>query len=81
LTDTLRERRFRGPFSPSSSEGFPREKGRRHVGAAPSAYAPTVPAKAFMVFQMMFAIITPVSIAEAFAERMRFSGYLLFVGL
>jgi ammonium transporter, Amt family len=51
------------------------------VGAAPSAYAPTVPASSFMVFQMMFAIITPALIAGAFAERMRFSGYLMFIGL
>jgi Amt family ammonium transporter len=55
--------------------------GLRGVGAAPSAYAPTVPATSFMVFQMMFAIITPALIAGAFAERMRFSGYLMFVGL
>jgi Amt family ammonium transporter len=34
-----------------------------------------------MVFQMMFAIITPALIAGAFAERMKFSGYLLFIGL
>jgi Amt family ammonium transporter len=51
------------------------------VGAVPSAYAPTVPASAFMVFQMMFAVITPALIAGAFAERMRFSGYLMFIGL
>jgi Amt family ammonium transporter len=51
------------------------------VGAAPSAYAPTVPATSFMVFQMMFAVITPALIAGAFAERMRFSGYLVFIGL
>ena len=55
--------------------------GLNHVGALPSAYAPTVPASAFMVFQMMFAIITPALIAGAFAERMRFSGYLVFIGL
>jgi Amt family ammonium transporter len=55
--------------------------GLRHVGAAPSAYAPTVPATAFMVFQLMFAIITPALIAGAFAERMRFSGYLMFIGI
>jgi Amt family ammonium transporter len=55
--------------------------GLRHVGAAPSAYAPTVPATAFMVFQLMFAIITPALIAGAFAERMRFSGYLMLIGL
>ena len=55
--------------------------GLRHVGAAPSAYAPTVPATAFMVFQLMFAIITPALIAGAFAERMKFSGYLMLIGL
>ena len=55
--------------------------GLRHVGATPSAYAPTVPASAFMVFQMMFAIITPALIAGAFAERMKFSGYLMLIGL
>jgi Amt family ammonium transporter len=51
------------------------------VGATPSAYAPTVPATSFMVFQMMFAVITPAPIAGAVAERMRFSGYLMFIGL
>ena len=55
--------------------------GLNHVGGAPSAYAPTVPSSAFMVFQMMFAIITPALIAGAFAERMKFSGYLMFIGL
>jgi ammonium transporter, Amt family len=55
--------------------------GLRDVGAAPSAYAPTVPATAFMVFQLMFAIITPALIAGAFAERMKFSGYLMLIGL
>jgi len=55
--------------------------GLRHVGAAPSPYAPSVPATAFMVFQLMFAIITPALIAGAFAERMRFSGYLMLIGL
>src|SRR5438093_8602498 len=51
------------------------------VGAEPSIYAPTVPATTYMVFQLMFAIITPALIAGAFAERMKFSGYLLFIGL
>jgi Amt family ammonium transporter len=55
--------------------------GLRHVGAAPSTFAPTVPATAFMVFQLMFAIITPALIAGAFADRMKFSGYLIFIGL
>jgi ammonium transporter, Amt family len=55
--------------------------GLRDVGAAPSEYAPTVPATAYMVFQLMFAIITPALIAGAFAERMKFSGYLMLIGM
>ena len=51
------------------------------VGATPSPLAPTVPATAYMAFQLMFAIITPALIAGAFAERMKFSGYLMFIGL
>jgi len=50
------------------------------VGAAPQAdYAPTVPQETFMLFQMMFAIITPALISGAIAERMKFSAYLVFV--
>ena len=45
--------------------------GLRGVGDAPMALAPSVPASAFMVFQMMFAVITPALITGAFAERMR----------
>jgi Amt family ammonium transporter len=51
------------------------------VGGTPNGFAPLVPATAYMVFQLMFAIITPALIAGAFAERMKFSGYLLFIGL
>ncbi|MGH2679871.1 MAG: ammonium transporter [Actinomycetota bacterium] len=51
------------------------------VGADPVALAPTVPHTAFAVFQMMFAVITPALIAGAFAERVRFRGYLLFVAI
>ena len=51
------------------------------VGAKPNALAPTIPATAYMAFQLMFAIITPALIAGAFAERMKFSGYLVFIGL
>jgi len=51
------------------------------VGAEPSAYAGTVPAQTFMVFQLMFAIITPALITGAFAERMKFSAMLLFCSL
>jgi len=54
----------------------------RGVGAAPNAdYAATVPEESFMLFQMMFAIITPALISGAVAERMKFSAYLLFTVL
>jgi Amt family ammonium transporter len=52
------------------------------VGAAPDGdYAPTIPAQTFMVYQLMFAIITPALIAGAFAERMKFSAMLVFTML
>ena len=52
--------------------------GLRGIGAEPSALAPTVPHTAFVAFQLMFAVITPALIAGAFAERVRFGGYVLF---
>jgi ammonium transporter, Amt family len=55
--------------------------GFRGVGEAPHALAPTVPQSAFASFQMMFAVITPALIAGAFAERVRFGGYVVFVAL
>src|SRR5438128_3818810 len=61
--------------------GSLRFAGLAGVGAKPSVYAPTVPATTYMVFQLMFAVITPALIAGAFAERMKFSGYLVFIGL
>ncbi|MGH2813149.1 MAG: ammonium transporter [Actinomycetota bacterium] len=51
------------------------------VGAEPFPLAPTVPHSLFMAYQMMFAIITPALITGAVAERMRFRGYVLFLGL
>ena len=49
------------------------------VGAAPNPdYAPTIPHEAFMVFQMMFAVITPALITGAFAERKRFKAFVAF---
>jgi Amt family ammonium transporter len=52
------------------------------VGAQPDPdYAATIPAQTFMVYQLMFAIITPGLIAGAFAERMKFSAMLLFMVL
>ena len=50
-----------------------------HVGADPNpAYAPTIPHTTWMVYQLMFAIITPALICGAYAERMKFSAMLLF---
>src|SRR5918999_3821748 len=52
------------------------------VGSDPNAdYAATIPQQTFMVFQLMFAIITPALISGAFAERMRFSAMMLFMTL
>ena len=52
------------------------------VGAAPNAdYGPTIPQQTYMIYQLMFAIITPALISGAFAERMKFSAMLLFTTL
>lgn len=52
----------------------------QNVGAAPNTdYAPTIPQETFMLYQMMFAIITPALITGAFAERMKFSAYVLLM--
>ncbi len=49
------------------------------VGLAPfKDYAATVPHQAFMIYQMMFAVITPALITGAFAERFKFSTFLVF---
>jgi len=50
------------------------------VGIEPNpAYAATIPHLAFMVFQLMFAVITPALIVGAFAERIKFSSFLVFM--
>jgi ammonium transporter, Amt family len=51
------------------------------VNGTPNSLAPTIPSLVYMAFQMKFAVITPALIAGAFSERMRFRGYLVFVGL
>jgi ammonium transporter, Amt family len=52
----------------------------RGVGGEPNTdYAPTIPHSAFMLFQLMFAIITPALVVGAFAERLRFSTFLIFL--
>ena len=53
--------------------------GLRGVGLEPHpVYAPTVPHQVFMIYQCMFAVITPALITGAFAERMKFGPFLLF---
>ena len=54
----------------------------RGVGAEPNPdYAATIPQLTFMVYQLMFAVITPALITGATAERMKFSGTVLFMAL
>jgi len=53
--------------------------GLRGVGMEPhTVYATTIPHQVFMIYQCMFAVITPALITGAFAERMRFGPFLLF---
>lgn len=53
--------------------------GLKSVGSAPNAdYAATIPHNLFMIYQMMFAVITPALITGAFAERIKFSTYVVF---
>jgi Amt family ammonium transporter len=54
--------------------------GLQGVGLEPNPnYAGTIPHQLFMLFQMMFAIITPALISGAIAERMKFSAYIIFI--
>lgn len=54
--------------------------GLNGVGVEPNPdYAPTIPHMAFMMYQAMFAVITPALITGAFAERMKFSAYFVFI--
>ncbi|OGO49633.1 MAG: ammonia channel protein [Chloroflexi bacterium RBG_16_68_14] len=70
-------------FAPSVGGGFIGNLdffGLRDVGLAPSdVYATSIPHEAFMIFQAMFAIITPALITGAFAERAKFSTFLVFM--
>jgi len=74
-------------YSLAFSEGSPFIGGLRYmflngVGGAPNPdCAATIPQQTFMVYQLMFAVITPALISGAFAERMKFSGMLLFMTL
>ncbi len=51
------------------------------VGLKPGPYAGTIPHLLFCAFQLMFAVITPALITGAFAERMKFSAFLIFTAL
>lgn len=56
--------------------------GLKHVGSLPNKdYAATIPHSVFMIFQAMFAVITPALIIGAFAERIKFSAFLVFTVL
>ncbi|MGD1068553.1 MAG: ammonium transporter [Bryobacteraceae bacterium] len=69
------------------SEGMPFIGGLKYaflngVGKEPNAdYAGTIPQATFMIYQLMFAVITPALISGAYAERMKFSAMLLFTTL
>jgi ammonium transporter, Amt family len=66
-----------GPFVGNFSFAF-----MRGVGMDPNVdYAGTIPHLTFMIYQMMFAVITPALITGATAERMKFSGTVLFMTL
>ncbi len=53
--------------------------GLKGVGGAPNPdYGPTIPHSAFVIFQCMFAVITPALITGAFAERKRFKAFVIF---
>ena len=54
--------------------------GLNGVGLTPNAdYAPTIPHQLYMIYQAMFAIITPALISGAIVERMRFKVYIIFI--
>ena len=74
-------------YSLAFSEGSPFIGGFKYiflngVGSAPNAdYAATIPHATYMIYQLMFAIITPALISGAYAERMKFSAMALFTTL
>ena len=74
-------------YSVAFAEGTPFAGGLDYaflqgVGSAPNeTYAATIPQQTFMIYQLMFAVITPALITGAFAERMKFSAMLAFTVL
>src|SRR5580704_12701033 len=71
---------FVGGFSRVFLQGILSDINNGGIGN-PNSLAPTIPETVYMCFQMTFAIITPALIAGAFAERMKFSAMLWFIGL
>ena len=67
-----------GPETSSAYIGTLDWLGLAGVDGTPGPYASTIPHLVFMIYQGMFAIITPALITGAFAERMKFSGFLVF---
>ena len=70
-------------FGPDTGEGITGNLDWRFLKGVPQneglKYAPTVPGVLFAMFQMMFAVITPLILTWAVAERMRFSAFVLFI--
>jgi Amt family ammonium transporter len=71
---------FIGGFSRVFLQGILSDINNGGIGN-PNPLAPTIPETVYMCFQMTFAIITPALIAGSFAERMKFSAMLWFIGL
>jgi Amt family ammonium transporter len=71
---------FIGGLSRAFLQGILSDIGNGGIGN-PNPLAPTIPESVYSMFQLTFAIITPALIAGAFAERMKFSAMLWFIGL
>jgi|SRR5471032_1418233 Amt family ammonium transporter len=72
---------FIGGFSRVFLHGMNYIHGDKATTLTVSHLAPTIPESVYFVYQMTFAIITPALIAGAFADRMKFSAMLVFMGL
>ncbi len=70
-------------FGPDTGEGLSGNLDWRFLKGVSASeglkYAPTIPGLLFAMFQMMFAVITPLILTGAVAERMKFSAYILFI--
>ncbi|MCX6685446.1 MAG: ammonium transporter, partial [Methanoregula sp.] len=52
--------------------------GLNGIGMEPGSYSPAIPGLLYMVFQLVFATVTMAIVTSAFAERIKFSAYLVF---